>query len=152
MKSNAMRDSLRSFILFSLVGIVNTGVDIGVFALLTWWQLPWLAAQIIAYGCGVLNSFLMNRKWTFKQEGALTKGLLRFVLLNLLTLGVTSACMLLLHEQLGIPLWISKGAVTVLGVILNFAGSRWWVFRKEPHIRQNREKAVVRELTGKEMQ
>lgn len=131
MKSIALRDSLRSFIIFGLVGIVNTGVDIGVFTLLTWWQLPWLAAQIIAYGCGVLNSFLMNRKWTFKQQGALTKGLLRFVLLNLVTLAVTSTCMLLLHEHLGISLWLSKGAVTLLGVVLNFAGSRLWVFRTE---------------------
>ncbi|WMT41672.1 GtrA family protein [Paenibacillus sp. D2_2] len=133
MKSNTIRDSLRSFIIFGLVGIVNTGVDVGVFALLTWWQLPWLIAQVFAYGCGVMNSFLMNRKWTFKQQGALTKGLLRFVLLNLVTLGVTSACMLLMHEQLGVSLWISKGAATLLGVVLNFVGSRWWVFRAEPH-------------------
>jgi len=133
MKSTTLRDSLRSFIIFGLVGIVNTGVDVGVFALLTWWQLPWLIAQAIAYGCGVLNSFLMNRKWTFKQQGALTKGLLRFVLLNLVTLGVTSACILIMHEQLGVSLWISKGVATLLGVVLNFVGSRWWVFRAEPH-------------------
>lgn len=148
MKSSAMRESLRSFIIFGLVGIVNTGVDIGVFALLTWWQLPWLAAQVIAYGCGVMNSFLMNRKWTFRQQGALTKGLLRFILLNLLTLGVTSACMMLLHEQLGVLLWVSKGAATVLGVVLNFIGSRRWVFRAEP---RSLEKVVVREQTGEEI-
>lgn len=145
MKSNMLSDSLRSFIIFGLVGIVNTGVDIGVFTLLTGWQLPWLAAQVIAYGCGVMNSFLMNRKWTFRQQGAMTKGLLRFILLNLLTLGVTSACMMLLHERLGILLWVSKGAVTVLGVVLNFAGSRWWVFRPEPH---PRKEVVAREQTG----
>lgn len=148
MKSSAMRDSLRSFIIFGLVGIVNTGVDIGVFALLTWWQLPWLAAQVIAYGCGVMNSFLMNRKWTFRQHGAFTKGLLRFILLNLLTLGVTSACMMFLHEQLGVLLWVSKGAATVLGVFLNFIGSRWWVFRAEP---RSLEEVVVREQTGAEI-
>lgn len=148
MKSSTIRDSLRSFIIFGLVGIVNTGVDIGVFALLTWWQLPWLAAQVIAYGCGVMNSFLMNRKWTFRQQGALTKGLLRFILLNLLTLGVTSACMMLLHEQFGVLLWMSKGAATILGVVLNFVGSRWWVFRAEPH---PRKEVVAREQTGGEI-
>lgn len=136
MKSSLIPESLRSFIIFGLVGIVNTGVDIAVFTLLTWWQLPWLAAQAIAYGCGVLNSFLMNRKWTFKQQGALMKGLLRFVLLNLLTLGVTSVCMLLLHERLGISLWISKGVATLLGVVLNFIGSRFWVFRAESRPRE----------------
>ncbi|GAA0410260.1 GtrA family protein [Paenibacillus motobuensis] len=132
MKSYVTSESIRSFIVFGLVGILNTGVDVAVFTLLTWWQLPWLAAQAVSYGCGVLNSFLMNRKWTFRQQGALTKGLLRFILLNLLTLGVTSACMMLLHEQFEISLWLSKGAATLLGVLLNFAGSRWWVFREEP--------------------
>ncbi|WP_212976719.1 GtrA family protein [Paenibacillus azoreducens] len=131
MNSNATRESFRSFIIFGLVGILNTGVDVAVFTLLTWWQLPWLVAQVFAYGYGVLNSFLMNRKFTFKQQGAIVKGLLRFLLLNVLTLGITSACMLLLHEQIGISLWISKGTATLLGVVLNFAGSRWWVFRAE---------------------
>ncbi|MDR0267995.1 GtrA family protein [Paenibacillus sp.] len=139
MKSFVTSDSFRSFIIFGLVGILNTGVDVAVFTLLTWWQLPWLAAQVAAYSCGVLNSFLMNRKWTFKQQGAFVKGLLRFVLLNMLTLGVTSACMLLLQEQFGISLWLSKGAATVLGVLLNFAGSRWWVFRAEPHVSRETE-------------
>lgn len=129
MKSIATRESLRSFIVFGLVGILNTGVDVAAFTLLTWWRLPWLAAQVVAYGCGVLNSFLMNRKFTFQQQGALTKGLLRFLLLNVVTLGITSGCMAFLHDQMGIPLWISKGAATLLGVVLNFAGSRWWVFR-----------------------
>lgn len=131
MKSIATRESLRSFIVFGLVGILNTGVDVTVFTLLTWWGLPWLAAQVVAYGCGVLNSFLLNRKFTFKQQGALTKGLLRFILLNVVTLGIISACMASLHDQMGIQLWISKGAATLLGVVLNFAGSRWWVFRAE---------------------
>lgn len=132
MKSIATRESLRSFMMFGLVGILNTGVDVAVFTLLTWWQTAWLAAQVIAYVCGVLNSFLMNRKFTFKQQGAVTKGLIRFLMLNVVTLGITSACMLVLHENMGSPLWFSKGAATLLGVMLNFAGSRWWVFRPEP--------------------
>ena len=131
MKSYAKRESFRSFIVFGLVGVLNTGIDVAVFSLLTWWQLPWLAAQIAGYGCGVLNSFLMNRKWTFKQQGPFAKGLLRFLLLNVLTLGLTSACMQFMHELLGISLWLSKGTATVFGVLLNFAGSKRWVFRQE---------------------
>ncbi|WP_195575767.1 GtrA family protein [Paenibacillus sp. 1001270B_150601_E10] len=128
--SKATTESLRSFIRFGLVGVVNTGVDFAVFSLLTWWQTPWLIAQIVAYSCGVLNSFLMNRTWTFKQEGPWNKGLIRFILLNVCTLGVTSLCILLLHEQFGLSMLVSKAAATVIGVLVNFAGSRWWVFRE----------------------
>nr|WP_082112336.1 GtrA family protein [Paenibacillus sp. DMB20] len=36
-----------------------------------------------------------------------------------------------MHELLGISLWLSKGTATVFGVLLNFAGSKRWVFRQE---------------------
>ncbi|GIP22630.1 GtrA family protein [Paenibacillus sp. J22TS3] len=132
MKSYAARESLRAIVIFGLVGLVNTGVDVAVFTLLTWCHLPWLVAQVAAYGCGVMNSFLMNRKWTFKQQKTSSKELIRFIILNLLTLGVTSVCMLLVHEQIGAPLWISKGVSTLVGLVFNFAGSRWWVFQAKP--------------------
>lgn len=133
MRSDSARESFRSFVVFGLVGVLNTAVDVAVFTLLTWLHLPWLIAQVVAYGCGVMNSFLMNRKWTFKQqEKTSPKELIRFILLNLLTLGLTTVCMMFLHEQMGAPLWISKGTGTLVGLVFNFAGSRWWVFRKEP--------------------
>nr|WP_052759573.1 GtrA family protein [Paenibacillus sp. DMB20] len=105
MKSYAKRESFRSFIVFGLVGVLNTGIDVAVFSLLTWWQLPWLAAQIAGYGCGVLNSFLMNRKWTFKQRGPFAKGLLRFLLLMCSPLDsrplACSSCMSCLESRYG---------------------------------------------------
>ncbi|NMM51898.1 GtrA family protein [Paenibacillus aquistagni] len=127
---NEKLQSLRSFVTFGLVGVVNTGVDFAVFTLLAWCQLPWLLAQAAAYSCGVLNSFFMNRKWTFKQqEGPLLKGLARFVILNAITLVVTSIVIWLLHHHLGAAILWSKGAATLIGVVLNFVGSRLWVFK-----------------------
>ncbi|MEK1833354.1 GtrA family protein [Priestia megaterium] len=29
----------------------------------------YIIAQCVSYGCGVLNSYLLNRTWTFQQQG-----------------------------------------------------------------------------------
>jgi len=48
---------------------MNTVVDFAVFALLAAGGLSVLLAQWLAYGCGVLNSYLWNRRWTFRVKG-----------------------------------------------------------------------------------
>ncbi|NLI90959.1 MAG: GtrA family protein [Peptococcaceae bacterium] len=116
------------FIKFCLVGVMNTGVDFTVFALLSVWGLPLPATQCLAYSCGIINSFLMNRRWTFNQLGPDISQLFRFFLLNLFTLSVTYGLLAVMHDRLGISLFASKSLVTGVGLVINFVGSRLWVF------------------------
>ena len=54
---------------FAVVGVVNTLIDYGVFALLA--QVLFVnvyLAQVISYSCGILNSYIWNRSWTFRSE------------------------------------------------------------------------------------
>ena len=59
------------FIKFSVVGVINTGVDWIVFFLLTlipfFRELEWLA-KTISFLVSATNSFIMNSFWTFKKE------------------------------------------------------------------------------------
>jgi putative flippase GtrA len=64
---NMSRNGIQ-FLKFCLVGGVNTGIDFALFALLTLAGLPYLAAQVISYSCGVLNSYFINGKWTFHSQ------------------------------------------------------------------------------------
>jgi putative flippase GtrA len=131
MPTKVVRKIPVQFVKFCLVGIVNTGVDFGVFTILTLWGMPLPATQGFAYSCGVMNSFLLNRKWTFKQYGKDQGQLLRFFLLNLFTLTVTYGLLVVLHEHWGIPLFLSKLIVTGGGLLINFGGSRRWVFKRK---------------------
>jgi len=114
---------------FCLVGVINTGVDFAAFTLLALWGVPLSATQCLAYTCGVVNSFLLNRKWTFKQYSRDSGQLIRFFLLNLFTLTVTYGLLAVLHEKLGISLVMSKVFITGIGLVINFFGSRRWVFQ-----------------------
>lgn len=71
---------------FAAVGVVNTAVDIGLFAALTSPAAgiaPGLA-NIASYGTGMLVSFALNRNWTFRAgDGPKLAQFLRFFAVNM---------------------------------------------------------------------
>lgn len=125
--SNRVKNS-PALLRFCLVGAMNTGVDFSIFALLTFWGFPLILAQTLSYSAGMLNSFLMNRTWTFKQTNHGTGQFIRFLILNLLTLSLTYGLLVGLHGQWQWPLLLSKIVATGLSLGINFVGSRLWVF------------------------
>jgi putative flippase GtrA len=120
-----------SFIKFALVGAVNTSIDFIVYALLSWCSVNYIFAQCISYSAGVLNSYIMNRKWTFEQKGKGSKReLFTFISVNLVTLIITSFLLTIFYKWLGISLLISKLLVTAVSVGINYIGTKQFVFTK----------------------
>ncbi|WP_263559788.1 GtrA family protein [Paenibacillus polymyxa] len=122
---------LLPMIRFGIVGLVNTGVDYIIFMLLAWTGVPVVVAQIISYSCGTANSYILNSKWTFSKQQAnnTNKGqLLRFIVINLIVLGITSLLLQVLHTKTELPLALGKLIATATGMIINYIGSRYWVF------------------------
>ena len=121
----------QEFFKFCVVGALNSGIDFTVFALLYAWGLSLLPAHIISYSCGVINSFLLNRSWTFKEPTHQPLGqLVRFVGLNLVTLSLTYELLLWVHNTWGWSMLVSRLFSIAGSVVINFLGSRLWVFRR----------------------
>ena len=116
------------FMRFCLVGAVNTGVDFAVFTVLSSMGVLMLVAQCVSYTCGVLNSFLMNRTWTFRGHGQSTGQMIRFLALNLGTLTITYGMLVYFHNSLAWPLLICKLLAMGASLGINYAGSRLWIF------------------------
>lgn len=54
---------------FAIVGVANTLIDYGMFTLLTrFGGVQVYLANVIGYACGMLNSYVFNRAWTFKAQ------------------------------------------------------------------------------------
>jgi len=54
---------------FSMIGIANTLIDFLVFTILiSLLGINYTLSQAMGYGCGVANSFIFNKNWTFKIE------------------------------------------------------------------------------------
>jgi putative flippase GtrA len=101
---------------FAAVGVANTAIDFALFALLYYVALlPLLAANAGAYGVAVVNSYLLNKYWTFgdtsRGRTAALRGLL-FIALNLVGLALASAFIWLLALILH-PLAAKAGSIVV---------------------------------------
>lgn len=125
-------DMFVKFIKFNIVGVMNTALDLGIFALLTWIGVGEGLAKTVSYSCGVLNSYFWNSRWTFKQEHKKSaREFLLFVLVNLFSYAVArlvlQGSLTWLHiENANVRNLIATPA----SVIVNFIGNRLFVFKK----------------------
>lgn len=151
---------LSQFLKFGLVGLFNTLIDFAVFTLLIFLSVHYAFAQAIAYLVGMANSYYMNSAFTFSSKqkpvedrlaptpapiptGTRTqkpswRRQLRFLVWNLFMLGLTVGLIALCTEGLGLHEMLSKVFVTGFIVILNFYGSKVWVFA-EPSVQPDQK-------------
>lgn len=138
-KHNPLRDWLIPFLKFNLVGILNTLIDNGLYALfhsvLGW---HFALSKTLSYGAGMVNSWLCNSRWTFavqKGERAVEGGrqaaqFIKFLLVNgvayLSQLGVLWVCRRIWGSS---SPWTSLFIATPVSLVVNFLGNRLFVFK-----------------------
>jgi putative flippase GtrA len=85
-------------------------------------------ANVIAYLAGMVNSFLLNRTWTFRASGNALPQALRFAVVSLVSLTMSTLVTFALVDVLGLPslaVWVPLTAVVV---VVNYLGCKHWAF------------------------
>lgn len=85
-------------------------------------------ANAAGYLAGMLNSFILNRGWTFGSRGGKGGEAAKFVVTNFLMLAASSGIIYFLADLRGWPyqpVWFATMAVVTL---LNYLLCRHWVF------------------------
>lgn len=73
------RKTIIQLIKYGVIGVMNTLITAVSFYLLnTWLSVPYGPANIIGYVMGVINSFIWNRNWVFKNKKNLKRQALLF--------------------------------------------------------------------------
>lgn len=109
---------------------MNTLVDYIVFLVLSYLSIDVYLSQVISYSCGMINSYIVNRSWTFKSKNNFFSAqMLRFVVVNL-SLLLISLGVLWLGSQLGYGKLVSKLCATAVTLGVGFVVNRLWVFNK----------------------
>jgi len=118
---------------FLLVGLVNTLIGIGMTLLLYHgFQTGYWMATAIGNGCGIVVSYLLNRRFTFSATTSLKTDGLRFLLVVLVSYLVAYRLSLYVIDFF-LPSFGGTGAILVgmiLYTVLNFIGQNYWVFKK----------------------
>lgn len=123
---------MNQFIKFSLTGVLNTFIDYGLFLFLTNYDhLSIFFANLIAYSVAVLNSYLINRYWTFNRKDHLITNknkLFLFILGNLFSAFISTLSIYILIK------YINHGYAKLISIFLtfpiNYSYSRFIVFRR----------------------
>ncbi|MGE5633559.1 MAG: GtrA family protein [Caulobacteraceae bacterium] len=126
----SLRD--HSVLKFSAVGVINTLLDITVFtAMVSMTPVQAYAAQAAGYAAGMLNSFMMNKIWTFRKPGMgryIAGEALRFFAVNAASLLVSAVLMWFLTDTLRVQVFLSKAVILAVTQVINYTGYRFWVF------------------------
>jgi putative flippase GtrA len=121
---------------FVLVGCANLVVSLSAFYL-CYRYLPLGAASsmqgavanVLSYAAGMLNSFVLNRIWTFRAgEGRVGTQAWRFTLVNLVSLAGSTLVVHALVDRLHWPelgVWIPLAALIM---VANYVGMKYWAF------------------------
>lgn len=121
----------KRMIKFGITGVLNTLIDMAVFFLLSsWLNVNVYAAQVCGYAAGMLNSYLINRSWTFhSQSRFFSLEAVKFLLGNLFVLALSMLPIKLCEDVLRLTRFFTKIVTTCFTLVLNFFISRFWIFR-----------------------
>jgi putative flippase GtrA len=85
-------------------------------------------ANVIAYVAGMVNSFVLNKLWTFEAGGHTARQLQRFVALNLVSLIVSTLVMFVAVDALAAPYLPVFVGTVVLTTVFHYLGNKHWTF------------------------
>lgn len=136
-----MNKLLEQIFKFGITGLVNTIIDFGLFNLLvamtgihSGWQVGLLNAAAVT--AAMINSYLMNRRWTFNEISHSRNSLMRFVLASIIGILINSLVVTAvsnLCRSLPLSIYLVLNAGKIIGAILsstwNFIAYRNWVFQ-----------------------
>ncbi len=157
--------SLLQFLKFAAVGVLNTLMDWAVFYLLIFFLIPNspLSAKAISFTVAVINSFVLNSIWTFRDEfysGIKDKNLkfyrlsnyfIRFILVSLVGFAVNFLTFRYIisnvpdafanHSNI-FGLIAASGAALVWNFIIN----KFWTYKKEENLPAEETEKKVRKF------
>lgn len=133
----------RHVVLYLLFGAVTTIVNILTYILLyDFAGLPNVPSSMAAWLTAVSTAFVTNKLWVFDCRHTTYQETIRelcaFISCRLATGVIDIAIMYVAVDVLNGPATMAKLGADIVVILLNYTGSRLWVFRKKTHVRDNK--------------
>lgn len=124
------RENLRAFSKFIFVGILNTVVGYGLFALLIYLNVFYLLSLTISHIAATIHSYLWNRFFTFKSQNNITKEMPKFAAVYTLIYLANFVLLYVAVDLLQFNALIAQLFILGVVTIISFLGQRYWTFRR----------------------
>jgi putative flippase GtrA len=126
------------FIKFCAVGATGTIID---FSLLNWlvlaFSVPLYYAATISFIAAVVNNFLLNKYWTFKDYAREKKKgwqFFQFAIVSIIGLLINLAIMYGLVEYAHVWYNLAKAAAVLVVLVWNYFANKAWTFQKNKNL------------------
>ena len=113
---------------FAAVGVSNTALSWGLFALALKLGVWYPVASALAFAAGAANGYTLNRIWTFRAGAFRASGLLRYTIVQAIGLVTNVALVVALVEWLALAHLAAQAVAIGIVALLTFALNRRWAF------------------------
>ena len=124
-------NTIRQFFRFCAVGSLGASINFGVFYILfKVYSVHYIASSLIGFFVSAAIIFIFNRQWTFcVRHSHITKQFIYFNALIGFSFIANGSVIYFVTSHLHIIPEVSQLAAMVVTTIINFSGSKLWVFR-----------------------
>jgi len=116
------------FIRYVVVGLASNAVIYLAYIVLTQLGMGPKLAMSLLYVIGVLQTFVFNKKWSFRFEGAATTALVRYLMAYGVGYAVNLLALTLFVDQAQLPHQLVQGVMIFVVAFMLFVAHRYWVF------------------------
>lgn len=116
---------------FGVMGATSSGIYLAMMIPLKW-LVPaalWLVA-LIAYLLSMIANYFLQRRITFRSHRQHREAVSRFLVVQLVGLGLNSALLELLVTRQHGNFWIGQGLAILVVAVWSYGAQKFWVFMK----------------------
>jgi putative flippase GtrA len=117
---------------YLLVGVANTvtGLSI-VYGAMYFLHLDIVPANVIGYTVGIIQSFALNKTWTFGSQDHLLSSFLRFIVVLAIAYATNLVTVLVAHGYFGVNPYVAQAIGIMPYTATGFLGSRYFAFQTQ---------------------
>jgi len=117
---------------FLIVGVANTLVGIGtMYAAMYFLGFDIVYANILGYAIGTIQSFLLNKSWTFGSSDRAVSSFIRFLLVLAVAYGANLVTVIVANTTFGVNPYVAQALGIFPYTSIGFLGSRYFAFRNQ---------------------
>jgi len=113
---------------YAVVGVGSNVILYLVYLLLTSLGLGHKTAMTLLYTVGILQTFLLNRRWTFDDRSAIHGTFSRYIITYALGYLFNLGLLYILVDEVGLPHQIVQGVLIFVVAVFLFLLQKYWVF------------------------